>query len=308
MISPQTLFITFTDNLLPILLTSAGGFIIAKYLPVDSRTVGRLAFYLFMPVLVFNLLIHNQLTLAEVAQTIGLAFAVIILVGMVTFLLALSLRLERQLLVLVVVTAMFANSGNYGLPLVTFAFGKDAAAYASLYFVASTILFNTLGVFIASLGHLTMKQAFLGLAKIPMIYAVFLALALNFFQIRLSTPLERTITQLAGGAVPLMLVLLGIELSRVKWSHNFTALGLITGVRLLVGPLLAFGLTGLLGVEHLARQAIITEASLPVAVSNTVLASEYRLDSSFVTAVVFISTLLSPFTLTPLLVILGKMP
>ncbi|MFT3890147.1 MAG: hypothetical protein QM730_00800 [Anaerolineales bacterium] len=45
---------------------------------------------------------------------------------------------------------------------------------------------------------------------------------------------------------------------------------------------------------------------MPSMVSNTVLATEYHLDAKLVTAVVFISTLLSPVTLTLLLVFLGR--
>jgi predicted permease len=45
---------------------------------------------------------------------------------------------------------------------------------------------------------------------------------------------------------------------------------------------------------------------MPSMVSATVLATEYNLDSRLVTAVVFVSTLLSPLTLTPLLVFLGR--
>jgi predicted permease len=45
---------------------------------------------------------------------------------------------------------------------------------------------------------------------------------------------------------------------------------------------------------------------MPAAVSNTVLAGEYDLDSSLVTATIFLGTALSPLTLTPLIVLLGK--
>jgi predicted permease len=48
------------------------------------------------------------------------------------------------------------------------------------------------------------------------------------------------------------------------------------------------------------------QASMPSMVSSTVLAAEYNLDSKLIAAIVFVSTLLSPLTLTPLLVILGK--
>jgi predicted permease len=44
---------------------------------------------------------------------------------------------------------------------------------------------------------------------------------------------------------------------------------------------------------------------MPVAVLTTVLALEFEVEPSFVTAAVLITTLLSPLTLTPLLAILG---
>jgi predicted permease len=65
-------------------------------------------------------------------------------------------------------------------------------------------------------------------------------------------------------------------------------------------------LTGLFGIGGAARQGSVTQASMPSMVSATVLATEYQLDSKLVTAVIFISTLLSPLTLTPLLVFLGR--
>lgn len=77
-------------------------------------------------------------------------------------------------------------------------------------------------------------------------------------------------------------------------------------LKLLIAPLLALSLTALLGMSGPVRQGCVTEASMPTMVSSTVLATEYQLDSKLVTAIVFISTLLSPLTLTPLLVFLGK--
>jgi predicted permease len=75
---------------------------------------------------------------------------------------------------------------------------------------------------------------------------------------------------------------------------------------LIIAPLIALILAGLFGLQDFSRQASVTQASMPSIVSSTVLATEYNLDARLVTAVVFISTLLSPFTLTPLLVFLGR--
>jgi malate permease and related proteins len=86
------------------------------------------------------------------------------------------LKVERTALISILITSMFANTGNYGLPLVLFAFGEKALSYAGIYFVTTTLLFYSLGVLLASLGHMNFKDAMLGLFRVPTLYAVLLAL------------------------------------------------------------------------------------------------------------------------------------
>ncbi len=300
------LFATFANNLLPILLISALGFVLGKVMDIDSRSVGRVSFYFFSPILVFNLLIHSQLPGAEIVKTGALAIGVILTSGALALAGGLLLKLERRTLISTLITAMFANNGNYGLPLIAFAFGQDALSHSSVYFVFSSLMTNTLGVMIASLGHLDLKQAALGIFKVPTIYAVLLAALINNFGLTLPSPLERTVSLAAGAGVPVMILLLGLELRQARWTSNFSALGLSTSVRLLAGPLLGLLFTGMLGISGTGRQAGIMEASMSAAVANTNLAAEYKLDTSLVAASILVSTLLSPLTLTPLIVLLGK--
>ena len=297
---------TFANNILPILLISGAGFALGKLLPVDPRSLGRVVFYVFSPVLIFNLLLQNHLKINEAIGVIVLTVCTIAILGLLTYLLGTFFKLERPALTSILITTMFANTGNYGLPLVAFAFGKEALSYAGIYFVTTTLLFYTVGVLIASLGHMSMKDAILGLLKIPTLYAVLLALLINAFHIQIPEPVNRAVELAAGGTIPLMLVLLGIELTRVQLTGNVRAMQISVVLRLLVAPLIALLLAALFGMSGPARQGSVTEASMPSMVSSTVLATEYQLDSKLVTAIIFISTLLSPLTLTPLLVFLGK--
>ncbi|HLF73473.1 MAG TPA: AEC family transporter [Anaerolineales bacterium] len=297
---------TFANNILPIILLSGAGFALGKLLHIEARSLGRVVFYVFSPVLIFDLLIQNQLNLNEAAIVIAFAFLFILMMGAVTFLIGSLLKLERTALVAILITTMFANTGNYGLPLVSFAFGEEALSYAGIYFVTTTLLFYTLGVFLASLGHMTIRAAFLGLLRIPTMYAVLLAIIINVLNIRIPTPVARAVELAAGGTIPLMLILLGVQLTRVEFSGNLRALQLSVSLRLVIAPLAALLFAALFGLQGFTRQGSVTQASMPSMVSATVLATEYDLDARLVTAVVFISTLLSPLTLTPLLVFLGR--
>ena len=77
------------------------------------------------------------------------------------------------------------------------------------------------------------------------------------------------------------------------------------GLRLLVSPLIAFGLVLLLGLTGVTRQVAIIEAAMPSAVISSVLATEFGADSDFVTGVVLLTTLASILTLSVLLLLVG---
>lgn len=301
-----TLLSTFANNILPIILLGGAGFALGKLLHIEPRSLGRVVFYVFSPVLIFDLLVKNQLKLSEAASVIAFTTTIVLTIGLITYILGRLLKVEQTPLISILITTMFANTGNYGLPLVSFAFGDQALPYAGIYFVTTTLLFYSLGVFLASLGHMTLRQAALGLFKVPTLYAVLLALLINALHVELPLAIDRAVELAAGGTIPLMLVLLGLQMTKVEFSKNLRALQLSVSLRLLLAPLLALLITALFGIQGFARQGAMTQASMPSMVSATVLAEEYHLDSRLIAAIVFVSTLLSPLTLTPLLVFLGR--
>src|SRR5512147_1107839 len=159
----SVLISTFANNILPILLLGGAGFALGKLLHVESRTIGRVVFYVFSPVLIFDLLIQNRLDFREALGVIVLTVCTVAIMGLLTYLLGTLFKLERPALIAILITTMFANTGNYGLPLVSFASGEKALPFAAIYFVITTVLFYSLGVLIASLGHMSIKEALLGL-------------------------------------------------------------------------------------------------------------------------------------------------
>lgn len=304
--SLNELLTTFANNLLPILLVGGAGFVLGKLLTVDSRSLGRVVFYVFSPLLVFDLMIKSELGLQQAFTTAAFTASVIAVMGLTAFLLGKLFRLERPYLLAVILTVAFGNTGNYGLPLVKFAFGDNALAVASIFYVTTTVLFNTVGVVIASIGHMDLKSAVLGLFKLPSIYGVVLAVIIKTLGFQLPLPISRTIEIAANGAIPVMLILLGLELTRIQWSHNFRALGLGVAAKLLLGPLVGLLLASLFDMQGAVHQGNVLEAAMPAAVATTVVATEYKLEPALVTAIVFLGTALSPLTLTPLIVYLAR--
>jgi len=115
------------------------------------------------------------------------------------------------------------------------------------------------------------------------------------------TPLLRPVTMLSDAALPVMILVLGMQLERASAPKRLGLVAVAVCVSLLVAPLVALGLTSLFHVTGAARQAVVVLSSMPVAVATTILAVEFDASPDFVTSAVFLSTLLSPITLTPLI-------
>jgi predicted permease len=92
-----------------------------------------------------------------------------------------------------------------------------------------------------------------------------------------------------------------MQLERATVPERPSIVGVAVAISLVVAPIVAIGLASLIGVQGTARQAAVILSSMPVAVVTTILAVEFDVTPAFVTSAVFVSTLLSPLTLTPLI-------
>jgi predicted permease len=299
------LFTLFFNNLFPILLVALIGFSLAKVLKINPRPLSQVIFYIFSPVLVFKLITQSQLSNQDILRTLIFTVVLMLCIGVLTWFLGGILHLDRRTLAAVLITAMFMNAGNYGLPLTSFAFGETALAFASVFFVVNAMFTNTVGIVIASSGTMSVWAAIKGLIKFPAIYALALGILFLQFSWKLPAGVDRTVTLLSNAAIPCMLVLLGMQLVNIRLDGQVRPLILTSSMRLLIAPLIAFGLTRLFGMTGASYQAVISEAAMPVAVTTTILATEFDAEPTYVTTAVLVTTLLSPLTLTPLLAFLG---
>jgi malate permease and related proteins len=284
---------------------AGAGYLLGKLSSIDPRPLSQATFFIFGPSLVFSLITGTQMESADIARMIGFAVFIILLVGALTWVAGKVLKLERKLLMAVMLAAMFMNAGNYGLSVNLFAFGEEALAHASLFFVTSAVMTYTVGAFIASMGSASLKKSLLTMFKLPVVYALIIGVLFMTFGWSMPQPLDRTINLVGAASIPVMLVLLGLQVGRLEWSGKYSALVLAAGMRLVIAPGLAVFFSHFFGLDGPARQAGILQAAMPTAVLAVVLSTEFDLEPSFMTTAVFATTFLSPLTITPLLAYLG---
>src|SRR5258705_430801 len=162
----------FAQDILPIFVVAAIGFLLARRFGADVKTLSTVSFNALSPSLVFYQFVTANVS---VAQSWRIALFCVLLtaaMGVAARLVALPLRLDRATLTSFLLVVMFSNSGNYALPVVLFAFGRESLAFASVYFVTSAILVYTFGVFVAASGRGSLRSALLRIARVPAVYAV----------------------------------------------------------------------------------------------------------------------------------------
>jgi malate permease and related proteins len=294
----------FVNNLLPILLCAATGFVLGRTMRPDIKSASRMAFHIFSPCLIFISLTQVKITGEEFSKLALFTVAISCIIGGLAFLAGKFFKVERHLLVSLVVASMFVNGGNYGLAATRFAFGEEALARSLVCFVVGTVIIYTMGVLIASMGKLSASKALWQLLKVPAICGLVAAAVVHQTSWHMPIFMERSISLLGDAAIPLMLVILGLQIAEARiWPRNRILLIATAAVlQLIISPLISLQLAHWMGLTGPARQAAVLQASMPAAVVTTVLAVQYDLDSALVSGTVVVTTLLSPLTLTPLII------
>ena len=297
----------FADDIVPIFAIAGIGFLLARHFDASVKTVSKVSFNALSPCLVFDQLVTSHITGSEFGRMALFCVLLTAAMGLAAWLAAIPLRLDRQTFSSFLLVVMFSNSGNYALPVVLFAFGRDALGYASVYFVTSATLVYTVGVLVAASGRRSVRRALLGVARVPAIYAVVAAGVMMLTRAAVPLAVMRPISMLSDAALPIMLLVMGMQLERAVKPTHPTAVAVAVALSLAVGPIVGLGLSSLLGLSGPARQAAILLASMPAAVVTTVLALEFDLDPGFATSTVFVSTMLSPFSLVLIIAYLQRL-
>jgi malate permease and related proteins len=263
------------------------------------------------PALIFSSLVQSRIEISETLRISVFMTLFVVSIGALTWLVALVLRLDSIDRAALMLCVMFMNAGNYGLPAARFAFGQEGFDRAVLFFVVQAILAQTLAIYIAGAGHGDRLGGLVRLLRMPQIYAVLAALAVRFGGLRLDptggilNDVFRGVALVGDAAVPLLLIILGLQLAETGRIGEGPKVALATVMRLGLSVPLAVGLSYLLSLDDLSTKLAVMLSSMPTAVNVTILAIEFNIRPRFVSSVVVVSTAASVFTLTLILVLLG---
>lgn len=298
----------FLDILAPVFLIVLCGALLQRRARLDLQPLTISALYLFAPALTFSALIKQPLdgsALGRISLYMLLYLAIMLLLASLTGRLLGCDGDSRRALTL---AAAMMNIGNFGLPLVYFAFGEAAVATSILVFVLFSLPLGSLAIVIAQGSQADWRSALRNSLQVPIIHAALLALLLQALHLQPPAWLLRPVDLLGQAAVPVMLLLLGMQMARSRWQQVGRLLPAAISLRLLIGPLVGYGLCRLLQIEGLLRDVLLLQTSTPAAVLPLLYALRFGTRPDLLASAIIATTALSALSLTALLYLLPLLP
>ena len=291
--------------ILPIMIIFAVGFIAQRTFNLDIKSITTVAIYLLFPPLVFRTFYDNPLDLNylyillySVALT-GLLIIIIKAIG-------LWRKYPDDKQDALILSVGFMNNGNYGIPLVLFAYGVGGLDYIVAIMIFHTVIQITVGGYYASKSTTSLKSIFSNIAKMPMMHAVYLGMIWGVFSLPMHDSMYGAINLVADAAVPMVMLALGMQLAEIRVKNiewKLVSLGVF--LRLVASPVIALLIVWHMPIDLLLKKIMILAAATPTAAISSLLAIQYDCNPQLVSAITLITTILSMVSILVVLLLLG---
>ena len=285
------LYLNLIDVIVPVFFVIGIGYYLGKRNPnINTDFITTFAGNVGTPAMIFYTITTTGVTLSVFTEYFIYALVIIggfSLVG-ILFLILLKKDFISELPPLIL-----PNTGNMGIPICLFAYGTAGLGVASAIASVVILLHFTLGVLLA-------KKSFsieILIKNMP-IYGIIVSVIFLYFEWDVPGYLENTTFLLTYATIFLVLMSLGIALSRLKvvsWTHA----SILGAVRVIIGPLIGFGLIKFLNLDGFAAGVLLIQSCMPSAVLTYLVGSMYSekkvVDS--VASVIVASTVMSFITI-----------
>ena len=286
------IYLKLLEVLFPVFFVVGIGYYLGKKNPkIDTAFITNFAANIGTPAMILYALNPVNISFDVFKYYFGyyvIAIIGFILIGILCLFIQNTKDIVRELPPLIM-----PNTGNMGLPICLFAYGSQGLGVSASISALIILCHFTLGVFLAA-----RKFSIDVIIKSPPFYAIIVAVILLYYDFHLPVFIENTTFLLMYATIFLILMSLGIALTRFKVFSFKKALICSIG-RVIVGPIIGFLLIKYFKLTGFAAGVLLIQCSMPSAVLNYLVASIYSpkkiIDS--VASTIVVSTVMSFFTI-----------
>lgn len=294
-------------TILSIILMIALGYVLKRidFISVnDIDSINNIVIYILLPCMIFSALYSANLS--SVSQLGILPFVILassFITGFISYFILKRFNLSEKQLWSVLVTVMIANTAFMGYPVNLGIYGNEGFLRAIFCDIATMFIFLFLSfVLVLKFGG-SVKSAVKKILLFPPLWAIILGISLNLVNIPIGPVLDNTINYLGNGAIPLIMLSLGISIDLAGIKRSKSMIVFTSIMKLLFFPFIAFLIVSFLGLVDLQYNVSIVEAAMPSGMLSLILAITYKLDFELSSDCILINTVISLVTL-PVIIML----
>ncbi|MDP3012907.1 MAG: AEC family transporter [Candidatus Subteraquimicrobiales bacterium] len=263
----------------------------------DAGILNKVIIYLTLPALIFDKVVNSRVSL-EYLKFPLVAFLIMGTSLGLAYLLGRAISLKSKTFGAFLLACAIGNTGYLGYPLTLAIFKETHFVKALFYDLFGTVLFVfTIGLYIAEIYGEDKKK--INKVKEIVTFPPLLALVAGLVLRGVILPdfCLRCLEYLGPATIPLIMFSIGLTLTPVEVSRFKIPLILVCLVKLGFSPLLALVIGRFVFTDASSLGIFVLEASMPTVLLSLVIGLKYKLDTGFLAASIFITTLLSILTI-----------
>ena len=268
---------------------------IAKWILKDElneKSIVKLNVYFLLPILAFWGLLTQEISISILKVPLLYLFISLLALAITTFI-AKKFFSNPKNISIVSMASVTGVTGSIGIPLGIALFSKSSVIYTSLINTVSMLFVYTVGVYIYSRGAFGIRKSLINVLKMPIVWASFVAIIFNIFNLHVNKSFFKTLEMGAYGAIVMQLIIFGVFLKDAKLKEiNIKLLSVVMSLKFLLIPVIATIILYLFHLEKLPLSSILLEITVPLAITNVSLASIFDCKAKSVTSLVFISSII----------------
>ncbi|MEN2895381.1 hypothetical protein NDCJBJIB_00007 [Mannheimia haemolytica] len=294
------------DKILQLTLMVLLGYLIVKTKLLKSEhsyPISVIGLYIISPAMLITAFQVDYTT--EILNGLYLAFLISVLLNGLLILLGWLLKRALKLDNIEQATAIYSNSGNLIIPIVSL-FGNEWVIYSTAFIVVQNVLFwSHLRLLICGKGNVPFRKMIFNIN----IIAIVIGMMLFLLHIKLPATLANTLSTLGHMLGPLAMLVAGMLIAAIPFKEIITdkRIYLVAFLRLIFIPLILLAVIKLGGfaswIENGKTVVMITFLATisPSAATATQMAVAYGQDAKKASAIYGVTTLLCVFTM-PLII------
>lgn len=257
----------------------------------DAHPINRVIIYAGLPAMIFRA-VHGAELGPDLALVAAVAWGVFAVSALLAWSLTRALRLPRPVAGGFILAAALGNTGYIGYPITSALLGETGLVRAIFYDVFGTVgALLLVGLFVAERFGDAEENRVNPLREaltFPAVIALFVGLMLR--AVAVPELVSNGIDALANLVVPLIMISVGVSLRPGAIREQAGPLAFLTALRLVLAPLVAFGIGSVLLGDRDALRVVVLEAGMPSMMLTLVIGERFGLDTDFIAAAIMVTT------------------